>query len=253
MGNSVSIANIDQRTVKSNMTATEVLSELEGYGDEGTKNIFLKHGAREPFYGVKVQDLKKIKKKVKTDHQLSLELYATGNSDAMYLAGLIADEKALSKADLERWADEAYWYMISEYTVPWVAAETGYGYELGLEWIGSAEERIASAGWATLSSCASLRPDEDLDIDKYSELLDHVENNIQQAPNRVRFTMNGFVIAIGSYISSLTKKATEVGENIGKVDVDMGGTSCKVPYSPQYIQKVVDRGRIGKKRKSARC
>ena len=235
------------------MTAEEVLKELEGYGNEGTKNIFLKHGAREPFYGVKVQDLKKIQKRVKTDHDLSLELYATGNSDAMYLAGLIADEKAISKADLNKWADGAYWYMISEYTVPWVAAETGYGYELGLEWIGSKEERIASAGWSTLSSCASLRPDEELDIDKYAELLDHVEHNIHKAPNRVRLTMNGFVIAIGSYIPALTTKAVEVGKKIGKVSVDMGGTACKVPPSPDYIQKVIDRGSIGKKRKSARC
>ncbi len=235
------------------MTTDEVLKELEGYGNEGTKNTFLKHGARKPLYGVKVQDLKKIQKKVKTDHDLSLELYATGNSDAMYLAGLIADEKAISKADLNKWADEASWYMISEYTVPWVAAETGYGYELGLEWIESAEERIASAGWSTLSSCASLRPDEDLDIDKYAELLDHVENNIHTAPNRVRFTMNGFVIAIGSYIPALTTKATRVGGNIGQVNVDMGGTACKVPSAPEYIQKVVDRGKIGKKRKSARC
>jgi len=235
------------------MTTEEVLTELKDCGDEGTKNTFMKHGAREPFYGVKVQYLKKIQKKAKTDHDLSLKLYATGNSDAMYLAGLIADEKAISKADLNRWADEAYWYMISEYTVPWVAAETGYGYELGLEWIESEEERIASAGWSTLSSCASLRPDEELDIDKYAELLNQVENNIHTAPNRVRFTMNGFVIAIGSYIPSLTTKAIEVGKNTGKVNVDMGGTACKVPYSPEYIQKVVDRGSIGKKRKSARC
>ena len=37
------------------MTTEEILKELKGYGDEGTKNIFLKHGAREPSYGVKVQ------------------------------------------------------------------------------------------------------------------------------------------------------------------------------------------------------
>ena len=72
------------------MTAKEVLEELKGYGNEGTKSIFVKHGAREPYYGVKVQDVKKIQKKIKQDHNLSLELYASGNSDAMYLAGLIA-------------------------------------------------------------------------------------------------------------------------------------------------------------------
>jgi len=235
------------------MTSDEVLCELKGYGNEGTKNIFIKHGAREPFYGVKVQDLKKIQKKVKVDHDLSLDLYATGNSDAMYLAGLIADEKAISKDDLNKWADEAYWYMLSEYTVPWIAAESRHGYELGLEWIESSEERIACAGWSTLSSYASLTPDEKLDVAKYDDLLNRIEKTIHEAPNRVRFTMNGFVIAVGCYIQELTAKATEVGKQIGKVNVDMGGTACKVPFVPDYIKKVIDRGSIGKKRKSARC
>ena len=93
------------------MTTKEILKALEGYGNEATKKIFLKHGAREPFYGVKVQDLKKIRNKVKKDHELALELYATGNSDAMYLAGLIADEDKISKNDLNRWVNEAYWYI----------------------------------------------------------------------------------------------------------------------------------------------
>ncbi len=70
------------------MTTKEILKELKDFGNEGTKKVFLRHGAREPFYGVKVQDLKKVVKRVKKNHELSIELYATGNSDAMYLAGL---------------------------------------------------------------------------------------------------------------------------------------------------------------------
>lgn len=235
------------------MTTEEILKEMEGYGDEGTKNIFLKHGAREPFFGVKVQDLKKIHKKIKTDHELSLELYATGNSDAMYLAGLIADEDKISKTDLIKWADEAYWYMISEYTVPWIVVDSGHGIELGLAWIESKEERLASAGWATLACAAGRLPDEELDIPMYSQLLDRVEKNVHKAQNRVRFTMNGFVIAVGGAIKELTKKASKVGESIGKVSVDMGGTACKVPLATEYIQKIIDRGSHGKKRKTARC
>ncbi len=235
------------------MTTNEILKELESYGNEGTKKIFLRHGAREPFYGVKVQDLKKIVKRVKKNHELSLELYATGNSDAMYLAGLIADENKISKSDLIRWAKEAYWYMISEYTVPWIAAESKYGYELGLMWTESDKENIAPSGWATLSNYASIVPNEELDIVRYSELLDRVEMNIHNAKNRVRYTMNGFVIAIGSHIEELTEKAKKVSKKIGKVNVDVGGTACKVPLATDYIKKVVDRGSVGKKRKAARC
>ena len=168
------------------MTTEEILKELKGYGDEGTKKIFLKHGAREPFYGVKVQDLKKIQKKVKKHHELSMELYATGNSDAMYLAGLIADETKISKSDLYKWVKKAYWYMISEYTVAWIAAESSYGLELGLEWIESEKEGIASAGWSTLSNLVSIKPDSDLDIKIFEGLLDRVARDIHNSQNRVK-------------------------------------------------------------------
>lgn len=235
------------------MTLKEVMTELKAFGNENTKKTLLRHGAQEPFFGVKVADLKKIVKKIKKDHQLSLDLYATGNSDAMYLAGLIADEDRITKKDLKNWAKEAYWYYLSEFTVPWVAAETKFGYDLGLEWIKSKKENIAAAGWSTLSSVANLRPDEELDIDTYSELLDLIGSNIHQAPNRVRYVMNGFVIAVGGAIKKLSPQAKKIAKKIGKVEVNVGDTACKVPLASDHIQKIIDRGSLGKKRKSARC
>lgn len=235
------------------MTRDQVMKQLKSYGNETTKRIFINHGAREPLYGVKVQDLKKIVKKIRKDYKLSLELYDTGNSDAMYLAGLIADEKAMTKLDLQKWVKGAYWYMISDYTVPWIAAESNFGEELALEWIESDQEFIASAGWATLSSLVSVKPDDDLNIEILDALLDRAGKEIHSAQNRVRYSMNGFVIATGSYFKALSDKALRIGEHIGKVHVDMGGTACKVPLATQYIQKVIDRGNLGKKRKMARC
>lgn len=235
------------------MHINEVMRGLEAMGSEQTKKVLSKHGAKEPFFGVKVGDLKKIVKKVKKDNELSLALYETGNSDAMYLAGLIADEDHITKAQLQDWAENAYWYMISEYTVPWVAAESQFGNELAMEWIESEEENIASTGWATLASLVATKKDDELNIDGLETLLDCVSNTIKYAPNRVRYTMNGFVIAVGSYVEELSDKAVEIGKKIGKVDVEMGGTACKVPSSPEYIEKAKNRGSIGKKRKSARC
>lgn len=235
------------------MTTTEILKALKEYGDEQTKATLMKHGAKEPFFGVKVQDLKKILKKTKKNHKLSLELYATGNSDAMYLAGLMADEKQITKEQLEDWVDKAYWSYLSEYTVPWVAAETEYGFELGLKWIKSDKETIASSGWGTLAYYAAVNDDEKLDLKAYIELLDRVKNEIHTAQNRVRYTMNGFVIAVGTYIECLTERSKEVAKEIGKVSVDVGGSSCKVPLANEYIDKAIEKGRIGKKRKTARC
>lgn len=235
------------------MKVNEILKQLEEFGNEGTKKTLMKHGAKEPFFGVKVADLKKILKITKKNHELSLELYDTGNSDAMYLAGLMADEKQITKKQLNDWADKAYWSYLSEYTVPWVASETEFGFELGQEWITSKEERIASTGWATLANFAGVNEDSELDKDVYSDLLDKVADEIHDAQNRVRYTMNGFVIAVGTYIKDLTKKSKNVAKQIGKVNVEMGGTACKVPLATDYIQKIVDKGNIGKKRKTARC
>jgi hypothetical protein len=65
--------------------------------------------------------------------------------------------------------------------------------------------------------------------------------------------MNGFVIAIGSYINSLSAAAIGAAKRIGKVSVEMGGTACKVPYAPEYIDSMKKRGSLTKKKKTARC
>ncbi len=235
------------------MTIEEILKELEAYGDENTKNTLLKLGAKEPFFGVKVQDLKKILKKTKKNHQLSLVLYDTGNYDAMYLAALMADETQITKEQLQGWVERAYWQYLSEYAVPWVAAESPFGLELGLKWIESDKETIATAGWGTLSYYAAVNEDENIDHKLYQDLLDRAEKEVHQAKNRVRYVMNGFVIAIGSYMKTLTNKSLEVAKSIGKVSVEMNGTACKVPLAVDYINKVIDKDRVGKKRKTARC
>jgi 3-methyladenine DNA glycosylase AlkD len=240
------------KQVQQKMTKDEVMLELSGLGNEQTKKVLTRHGAREPFFGVKIADLKTLVKRIKKDHQLALALYRTGNSDAMYLAGLIADEQIVTRAELQDWVKGAYWYLLAEYTVPRLAAESPHGWELGLEWIESPVQTVASAGWSTLSNVVSLRPDEDLDLQRLSQLLDRIAGQIHRSQNRVRYSMNGFVIAVGGYVTALTGKASEVAGAMGKVFVDMVGTACKVPPAVATIKKMEDRGYIGRKRKAAR-
>lgn len=235
------------------MTLNEIMQQLQQSGNEGTKKVLVKHGAREPFYGVKVEDLKKIEKKVKTDYPLSLELYNTGNSDAMYLAGLIADPIKMTREDLNDWVEKAYWYYLSEFTVPWVTSESRYGVELALQWIDSEKENIASAGWATFASIAAVKQDSEIDAVLYNKLLERVSKTIHKEKNRVRHTMNNFVIAVGGYCTHLSAEAIHIASTIGIVHVDMGGTACKVPDATVYIQKMHARNMLGKKRKTARC
>ena len=143
--------------------------------------------------------------------------------------------------------------MISEYTVPWVAAESNYGHELAIEWMKSDKENIASAGWATYSCLLALTPDEKLNKKEIKSLLERIEKEINKARNRVKQTMNGFVIAVGGYVPELTALAIETGKRIGAVTVDMGGTACKTPYSPDYIEKIKKRGTLGKKKITVKC
>jgi len=233
------------------MTAKEILAELKTMAGESTKKVLTNHGAPPSLYGVKIEDMKKIQKRVKKDYGLSLELYDSGVPDAQYLAGLIADETRMTKKDLQHWAETATWHMLSEYTVAWIAAESNHGWELALQWIDDKKEHIQTSGWNALASLVAIRPDEQLDIKALKKLLKKVEQEISTAENRVRYTMNTFVISVGGYVKELTEEALSIGKSLGKITVNMDGTTCKVPYSPDYIQKMLDRG--VKKKKMARC
>ena len=193
------------------MTAEEIVEQLKPLGIDTYKKTMLNHGIQEPFIGVKIEDLKKFQKRIKKDYRLALDLYDTGIYDAMYLAGLIADDPKMTKKDLRRWLAKANCSALQEYTVPWVAAESNHRRELALEWIESNEEGVASAGWATLSSLVAIKDDADLDLAELKQLLQRVQQTIHQQPNRVRYVMNGFVIAVGSYVQALTDLALQTG------------------------------------------
>ncbi|WP_042461854.1 DNA alkylation repair protein [Neobacillus dielmonensis] len=235
------------------MNVESIMEKLQELGSEQTKKTFMNHGASGSLFGVKVGDLKKLVKFVKRDQDLALALYKTGNSDAMYLAGLSVNPKLMTKETLQSWVKQANWYLLAEYTVAGVAAESPYALELAREWMDSEEEMIAVAGWSTYANYLSITPDEMLDIQEIRRLLIRVENTIHQEQNRVRYVMNGFVISVGAYVTSLHNEAIRVGEAIGKVHVNMGNTACKVPLAVPYIRKIEERNKIGVKRKTCIC
>jgi 3-methyladenine DNA glycosylase AlkD len=236
------------------MTAKEILEELKPLGRESYKRVLMNnHGVKEPFFGVPVSELKKFQKRIKKDYQLALDLYDTGNYDAMYLAGLIADDARMTGKDLHRWAEKAHGGSLASATVPWVAAESPHGREMALKWIESTKGLVAAAGWATLSSLVAIKADAELDLPELKLLVQRVQQTIHQAPDAVRRPMNGFLIAVGSHVKPLTEFALQTGEKIGPVKADLGNNDCQIPFAPDYIRKVQKRGAIGKKRKSAKC
>ncbi|MEO6326726.1 MAG: DNA alkylation repair protein [Thermoanaerobaculia bacterium] len=234
------------------MTAKDIVAELTKMGTAQTKKTWLNHGAKEPCLGVKIEDMKKIQKRVKVDHQLALDLYDTGIADAMYLAGLIADDAKMTKKDLQKWLDGATWGTVAEYTVPWVASGGPHGREMALKWMESKDEAVASCGWQTYSSLVATREDADLDLPEIKSLLQRVASSIHQQPNRVKYVMNGFVVAVGCYVKPLHALAVKTANGIGKVAVDLVG-GCKISFAPDAIEKFEARSAIGKKRKTAKC
>jgi 3-methyladenine DNA glycosylase AlkD len=236
-------------------SVTSIMAELKAKGSEQTRKIYARHGmAGVPMFGVSMADLKGIAKKIKGQQALACELYATGNLDAMYLAGLVADGSQMSEKQVNEWAEgAANMQMVAEYTVPWVAVENPHARELALKWIASKKEHVASCGWCTYSGIVATQADEALDLAEIEGLLSRVAKGTKGAQNRVRYTMNGFVIAVGTYVKPLLKKAKAAAREIGAVSVDMGDTACNVPLATAYIEKMEAAGRLGKKRKTIRC
>ena len=236
------------------MTAQQVLAELESLGSDSVKRMLMKnHGVKEPCFGVKIGDMQPIRKRIKKDYQLALDLYATGNYDAMYLAGLIADDARMTKEDLQQWVDQAYGASLPGSTVAAVAAESPHGHEMALKWIDSKKPLVAAAGWATLGGLVALKQDSDLDLDELKSLLLRVKKEIHSAPDTVRYAMNSFVISLGGYVLPLTELAIRTAEEIGPVTADLGNNSCEVPAAADYIRKMQARGNLGKKRKTMKC
>lgn len=236
-------------------TLTSIMADLKKKGRENTRDIYARHGmARELVFGVSVADLKTISKTIKGQQELACRLYETGKMEAMYLAGLVADGAQMSKTELNDWAERAVnLQMISEYTVPWVTVDSHHARELAKQWMNSKKEHVASSGWCTYSGLVASKADKELDLKEIASLLGTVVNGVSNAQNRVRSTMNGFVIAVGGYVEPLLKEAKAAAKQIGDVSVDVGETACKVPLALAYIEKIEAAGRVGRKRKTIRC
>lgn len=235
------------------MNLPEVMAVLKSKGSESVKRILLRHGAKEPFFGVKVGDLKPLAKQLKGRQELALELYATGNGDAQYLAGMMADGRLMTKAQLDRWAKGAAWDMISGTIVPWVASEHPAGAELAFKWTTNRSEQVARAGWSSLGALAATVPDADLPLKDYARVIKELPRTLPKASDGVRYSMNNFLIACGTYVAPLADAALAAARAIGPVQVDMGDTACKVPDAESYMLKARRGAAIAPKRKTVRC
>jgi 3-methyladenine DNA glycosylase AlkD len=230
-----------------------VMQELEALSNERMKKMYIGNGAREPLFGVATGKMKPIAKKIKINQPLAEQLYATGNYDAMYFAGVIADPKAMTEDDFERWINAAYFYMLSDYVVAVTLAEADIAQEVADKWIASGEELKMSAGWSCYCWLLGNRKDHEFNESKLASMLDLVEITIHDAPERTKSAMNSFIYTLAISYVPLHEKAVETAKAVGPVEMKRENKKPSILLASENIQKELERGRLGFKRKYVRC
>lgn len=235
------------------MDFERVMQELESLGKERMKKMYISNGAHEPVFGVATGAMKPIAKKIKKNQPLAEQLYATGNYDAMYFAGIIADPLIMTEADFERWMDGAYFYMLSDYVVAVTLAEANIAQVVADKWIASGEELRMSAGWSCYCWLLGNRPDGEFSTTKIGSMLEQVKNTIHASPERTKSAMNNFLYTVGISYLPLHEKADETAKAVGPVEVKRDKKKSSILVASENIQKEIDRGKLGFKRKYVRC
>ncbi len=225
------------------MTKNEVVTRLKNAGTAQNRKVYRRHGVLGDKYGVSYAELGKFTKQIKTDHDLAVQLWDTGNHDARILATMIADAAKMKAALLDSWSRDLDSYPLTDAFVVLVS-KTDLARKRMERWAPSRSEWIGQAGWALLSHLAVK--DTDLPDSFFLEHLETIEHDIHSRKNRVRHSMNGALIAIGLRNPKLEKGALAAAAAIGKVEVDHGETNCKTPDAPAYIAKA------GKRKQPAR-
>jgi 3-methyladenine DNA glycosylase AlkD len=212
----------------------EVMRALEACGTAQNRKVYARHGVSGAMFGVSYANLYAWQKKLKTNHALAEQLWATGNHDAQVLATLIADPKQLTAKQADDWAKSLDNYPIGEMFARFIA-NTPLLEAKAKQWHKAKSEWTSAVGW-TLVAHLALHPPDVPDA-YFAPYLQAIERDIHTNKNRVRHEMNGALIAIGLRNAELEKLALAVAKKIGKVEVDHGATNCKTPDAAEYIAK----------------
>lgn len=229
------------------MTSREVLRELQKLGTEQNRKIYRRHGAGDKVYGVSWANLGVLKKKIRVDHDLALELWASGNHEARLLATMIADPARLDARVLDAWVKQLDNNPMADAFAD-LASKTSLAWKKMQAWTGASGEWVGRAGWRILTHLAN--PESQIADAEFDPYLRIIEREIHSRKNYVRGAMNMALVSIGVRNEALRKRALEVAAKIGKVEVDHGETGCKTPDAAAYIEKTMAR-RAGKKKTAA--
>lgn len=231
------------------MTFDQVMKELESLGTAQNQKIYLNHGCDIKTFGVSVANLKTLYKSIKNDVLLGMELLNSDVYDAMYLSQWLVDANLLTMSDLESLINVSNFYVVVENIMPSIIINNkALTQECIDKWMNSGNDRKRQCAYSLYALVLGKYPNNEINQDDVIGILNHIEKTIHKEENRVKYVMNNFVICAGIYDKQLTDYCINIAQNIGEVNVFMGKTACKVPYAPDYINKVKTMGRIGLKR-----
>jgi 3-methyladenine DNA glycosylase AlkD len=220
------------------MTVKEILALLESKGDAARRKHNVKAGAPENQFGVKLGDLRAIAKKLKTDHELALELWDTGNVEAQLLATLLIKPKSLSAAEVDKLTRSTTCAQVAEWMNSYVVAEHPDKESLREKWMKAKDRWAARAGWHFTASRINKDAAADLDL---PALLDRIEQELPKAKPEVQWTMNNTLAAIGIHDAKLRKRAVAIGEKIGLYRDWPASKGCIIPFVPVWVEAMVKR------------
>lgn len=224
---------------KETLTCAQVMKELEAAGSTQAVKVYGNHGVTGPAFGVSYAFLKKLHRRLGTDHDLALALWETGNHDARAFACWVADADRVTIKQLEAWARDVDNHVIAN-EVAALAQDADLAARIMRKWLGMKGEWRSTLGWAVFSRLVlqvDRSPDEGgLEADEIGALLERIVATIHDAPNRTRHQMNQAVIAVGCR-KGWKQKALRAAKKIGELEVDYGKTSCKVDDAAAKIAK----------------
>lgn len=219
------------------MKLKDALAKLKSLGNETVRARNARDGAGDKQFGVQMGDIRKLAKSIKTDHALGLELWATGNLDARFLALLIIKPESLSSKELEAMVKSAQFGWLADWLNAYVVKQHADKEALRLKWMKTKDSWAARAGW-NLTAERVARSPEGLDL---TALLGRIEKEMAKAPAETQWTMNSCLAQIGIHFPAHRKRAIAIGEALGVYRDYPVSRGCTSPFAPIWIDAMVRR------------
>ena len=214
--------------------ATDLVKELADLEDAKVRAVNEKHGDA---HGINLTKLRAVAKRVKTQHELSVELWATENPNARLLALLICSPRKFDGDSLDKMLRQSQSPKEQDWLVNYVVKKNKSAEELRIRWLADEDSNVASAGWALTSDRVNKKP-EGLDL---SALLDEIETSMREAPERLQWAMNMCLAYIGIESPEHRERARQIGERLEVLKDYPTPPNCTSPFAPIWIDEMVRR------------